>query len=289
MREKIHYVDIGARGDLGEPWKSLEKKNRLFVYGFEADPVEHDRLRINYPFRKYYPVALACKEGSVKLHITNEASQSSIYPPSSNQQFESQHWKTRQVKKELDIPCSTLDILLVNETVDAIKIDTQGGEYEILKGGVEIINFQRPILFLETWCHPVYSDAPLMHEILQLTYSLGYELWATEPAAAWRYRIDNENLNMQHTRQRLIGLNLMLVPRLELLKKLDTLRVRARVEILRLYGFLDSAFLLADHVNDDQLKYDLKKQIRLEGLFPSRLIRKTKRIVSREGRYPPIT
>jgi len=76
---KIFYVDVGARGDLTEPWSDNEQD--LFVYGFEADPVEHNRLNALYPNRHYYPVALSSKKGEISLNITEERSQSSIYPP----------------------------------------------------------------------------------------------------------------------------------------------------------------------------------------------------------------
>src|SRR5210317_1732264 len=119
--EKIHYVDVGARGNLTEPWSDHEQD--LVVYGFEADPIEHHRLDSLYFNRHYYPVALSSKRGEISLYITEEASQSSIYPPNDNSMFEEQHWHSRHTIKELVIPSATLDETLSGAYVDAIKID----------------------------------------------------------------------------------------------------------------------------------------------------------------------
>lgn len=166
IKNKIHYIDIGARGNLTEPWISHEEE--LSIYGFEADLNELLQLKKKYPERNYFKFGLFSKQGKRKLFLTKEPSQSSMYPPNKdNSQFERQHWETRLTISETEVECSTIDNVLKDiHTLDAIKIDTQGGEYDILKGGIKTLSSEKPILFLETWCHPVYTDAPLMHEIL---------------------------------------------------------------------------------------------------------------------------
>ena len=285
MKNKIHYIDIGARGNLTEPWISHEKE--LSVYGFEADLNECLRLQKEYPKREYFKCALSSKEGKRNLFLTKDHSQSSIYPPNkNNSQFERQHWETRQTILKTEVECSTIDNVLKGYSVDAIKIDTQGGEYDILKGGMNTLVSQKPILFLETWCHPVYSGAPLMHEILQLVYPICYELWAVEPAAAWHYKIDEGNQKVQGQHRRLIGLNMMLVQSLEELKKLEPERIRARIKVLRWYKFFDAAYLLAKHMGDKELELDIKKQMSQEESLLNRIIKKFKK---NHLCLPPIT
>ena len=53
----INYLDIGARGDISEPW-SLFAPASINVIGFEPDPTEHAHLLKAYPQRSYYPSAV---------------------------------------------------------------------------------------------------------------------------------------------------------------------------------------------------------------------------------------
>lgn len=146
MINKINYIDVGARGNLTDPW--FYHENELNVFGFEADPNECKRLQEKYPNRKYFNFALSSKKGMLNIYLTKNLAQSSIYPPNEkNIQFEKQHWDTRQTKSKIEVKCSTIDDSLVKNNVDAIKIDTQGSEYEILKGGVNTLIKQKPILF----------------------------------------------------------------------------------------------------------------------------------------------
>jgi FkbM family methyltransferase len=283
---QINYCDVGARGNLEEPWVSNESS--LQVYGFEADPQEMNRLQQCYPNRKYFPFALHSSEiGEKELFLTNDRSQSSIYPPSeSNKQFESIHWKNRQVEKVINVPISTLDIALADCNIDAVKIDTQGGEWDILNGASYLLSNQSPILFLETWCHEVYSGAPLMGEILTFLSRFGYEVWAVEPAAEWGYEIPLQN---KHSRQRLVGLNLMLVPSFDALRGLPDDRLRARIEILSWYGFLDVAFLFAKEINDIALMRKIEKKISRGNSLFFRAIDKVARLLNKARKFPAIT
>jgi len=158
LKNKIHYIDIGARNDLTEPWLSHE--NELNIFCFEADPTELLKLQTLYKNRKFFQSALYHKSGKINLNITINPSQSSIYKINDISEFEKQHWINRQIKDTIEVPCSTLDKTLMENFVDAIKIDTQGAEYDILKGGENILTSKYPILFLETWCFPVYRNAP---------------------------------------------------------------------------------------------------------------------------------
>ena len=101
--DKIHYFDVGARGDLGKPWR--DHYQDLKIFGFEADPLEHERLSASYPDRQYFPVGLYSCVGNIDLYLTRNPYQSSTYPPNlSNSQFEPRHWSTRQVEKNIG-PC----------------------------------------------------------------------------------------------------------------------------------------------------------------------------------------
>jgi hypothetical protein len=71
--------------------------------------------------------------------------------------------------------CKPLDSI-TDLQIDFLKIDTQGAEYEILKGAEKHLLSQMPLVTCETWTTEVYEKAPLMHEVIELMYDYGYEL-----------------------------------------------------------------------------------------------------------------
>ena len=128
-----------------------------------------------------------------------------------------------------------------------------------------------------------------MHDILKLLLPLGYELFDVETAAAWRYSCLKNEKKMTGSRQRLIGLNLILIPSLFNLKKLERDRILARIKILCWYKFYDLAFLLADHIKDKKLKIEIEKLARRRSSFLYRLISKIRKTLYNYQDFPRIT
>lgn len=65
-------------------------------------------------------------------------------------------------------------------SVDLIKIDVEGAELLVLRGGLEIIKTTRPILFMELlrkWSKP-FGYHP--NDVLRLLYDIGYKCWVLE-------------------------------------------------------------------------------------------------------------
>lgn len=69
---------------------------------------------------------------------------------------------------------STLDAE-VDGVYDFIKIDTQGAELDILKGGVKTVANAKYVL-LETSVLPLNKDAPLQGEVIAYMNSIGYKM-----------------------------------------------------------------------------------------------------------------
>jgi len=262
---EITLIDVGARGDLVEPWKSASPP--VHVIGFEADPVEHDRLSREYPSRTYHPFGLGnpAQQGQqAELHLTLERARSSLYPPSeTNVAFEPEHWSTRRVEAVAQIPISRLDDCLGDVWIDAIKIDTQGSEMAILEGAQVTLKRTLPFLFLETWVHEVYKGAPLMHEIVGLCHDLGYEVLAAAPAAAWRLDVgDISPVDLSHGRLRLIGLNLLMSPSVDAIAVVcSEEQLRPRVAIMEMFGFDDIALRLARLTNDERFLHGVVARV----------------------------
>ena len=92
---------------------------------------------------------------------------------------------------------------------------------------------------METWCENVYDNAPLDFEIRAFYQEIGFQLFATDIAAAWRYE---SNSHFPLSRQRIIGENLLYIPRLEMFEKLAKDQILSKIPILCFFGFYDYSY-----------------------------------------------
>ena len=243
----VNYLDVGARGDVSEPW-SLFEPGAIKVIGFEPDPVECDRLSKSYPGRKYYPNALWGDKATRLFYLCEWASTSSMYPPAeaSNRQYRPIHWTGRVPAKTLQVECVALDSILAPvDAPDFIKIDTQGAELEILRGAEKLLRHGAPLVLAETWCAEVYAGMPLTHDVMAYMYQLGYQVFDLNVAAAWQHK--NAVLPDVYCKAKTIGFDLLFV------KRLDNLHLQSESELLKfaglceLFGFRDYAMVALEN------------------------------------------
>ena len=237
----VRYLDVGARGDIGEPW-SLFREGALNVIGFEPDPEEACRLSAANPNRKYYPYALWGSKTVRPFYLCEWESTSSMYPPNeaSNIFYVPQHWQGRVSKRVLDVECVTPDsVLQPGDMPDFVKIDTQGAELEILSGSVSLLKHAAPFVLAETWCSEIYKGIPLTHDVMAFMYGLGYTVFDLNVAAAWHHRTNA--LAETHCKAKTIGFDLLFI------KKFDCHEFKSVEELLKyaglceLYAFRDYA------------------------------------------------
>lgn len=85
----------------------------------------------------------------------------------------------------LDVPLDTLDDFCRREgldRIDLLKLDTQGGEHDILLGARGLLGAGRiAIVLTEFFVVPHYEGAPLFDEIWRLLASAGYTLFDLQP------------------------------------------------------------------------------------------------------------
>lgn len=84
----------------------------------------------------------------------------------------SHHYKDENIIIDILTTC-TLDDIVNNEQYDFIKIDTQGAEIDILKGGLRTLKNAKLVL-LETSVIPYNENAPLQKEVVEFMYSNGF-------------------------------------------------------------------------------------------------------------------
>lgn len=114
------------------------------------------------------PVLLgACPQGSVAFYLSESAS--SVLPEP----------ERRQSVEVISIPMTTLDEVTAGSKFarpDFIKLDVQGYELEVLKGGEKILRSAQAVL-MEVNLLPILDGAPLFHEAVHFMGERGFRLY----------------------------------------------------------------------------------------------------------------
>lgn len=284
--KELNIFDIGSRGGFDYSWFWLLKNSEgIRIHSFEADSAGRSYLNpIEGVEVEIHPFALSDKcSDEATFFLTNNPFQSSFYEPNSaiDKYQESTYRKRLSYTKTSISNISTLDNLLAKpfSKADLIKIDTQGSEYSILKGGENFLIQHMPILALETWCTDVYKNIPLDFEIMSYARSLGYELFGVDTAAAWKHLSGRK---FKGSKQRLIGNNMLFVPCTDKLLNLSKDSIQSKLLILCYYGFYDYANFIAEKIDCEYsqemilktYKADLRKH-KLSRIF-SKVLARTK-------------
>lgn len=175
----VVVVDAGARWGVPTGWSWFGADAR--VLAFEPDPDEAARLADQYdpdPSVVVVPAALGRTDGTVPLHVTVDASGSSLYPP-----MVLHRWSGvlggGSLDHVVDVEVVALDSWLAGSgagPVDAIKLDAQGAELDILVGGERALADVRALV-AEVHLNAMYEGAPLFGEVDAYLRSQGFELW----------------------------------------------------------------------------------------------------------------
>lgn len=160
----------------------LEELAEAEVFAFEPDPQIHASLAERFadePRAHPVGVALGEREGVTAFHRGAATFTSSRFPrnASGRRYFRSDYVMVESTEVRLD----TLDAFCAREGVpriDLLKLDTQGGERDILLGARDLLRDGRvAVIVTEFFVAPHYEGAPLFDEIWSLLRRDGYELF----------------------------------------------------------------------------------------------------------------
>ena len=169
----FNMLEIGSL-DINQPEDPFYQLLDLFpgskLIGFEVN--EEDCRKMNNearPGAEFYPVALGEKNEIRKFYITEHQMCCSLYEPdeSLNSLYQNLHYMN--LKSITDIKTSNLNTFVKENNigiVDFIKIDIQGAELDVFKGGVETIKNVVAIVS-EVEFIAQYKDQPLFGDICQ--------------------------------------------------------------------------------------------------------------------------
>jgi len=255
---KITILDIGSRGESPGSWNYFTSHGvGISCNTFEADPIGSIVPSPNITY-KVHNYALWSKSSEyLDFYLTSEASQSSCFKPNADFScFEDQHHKTRLIFKKQAISnvLKLDDGWNFSDKVDLFTCDTQGSEYDISLGARNLLLSLAPVVALETWADEVYEGVPLDFDIRRFYNALGYKLFASEPAAAWRYKV---NCHLPMSRQRLIGENLLYFPSPTTLLCVNDDDLLPKLLVMCYYGFYDYAF----YVSSLRKRHDMAQYI----------------------------
>jgi len=239
------YVDAGARGGLDEAWQRIPEQ-ALRVLAFEPDPEECAALAAKaQPNLRFIPKGLWSGASRQTVHLAETRSTSSIHPPNFSyiEQFEDRHWRPRKTEQTCDVDCVALDKVLAETgwQADFLKLDTQGAEYEILRGAKDALSSTVFGALVETWTAEVHAGQHLAGEIMMLMAEHKFELLDLNIAAAWhRHGAAERGLT---GRRQIVGMDLLFFrhPKHWPEAAVSAARVIKAAAVLELYNYPDVA------------------------------------------------
>lgn len=176
---KLRILDIGAANfKIDDRWINLNHIIEPIL--FEPDPRSYKRLKESG--FEVYNSALGNEEGIKTLNLTQKPACSSFLEP--NMAYlsnfpDSERW---HIVDRIGVNSKKLDSFDLN--VDFIKIDTQGTELEILKGGVKtlrkVLGLELEVSFID-----IYKNQPLFGDVCSFLSEYGFEFY--DFAVEYRY------------------------------------------------------------------------------------------------------
>ena len=180
----LTLVDVGGLGGLGEEW--LPHLSSIRAVLFEPNPSEAALARAKLE---------SCRDGIVveralgnraekrTLHVTRSLGCTSLLDPNHKLLQPYTIAPAFRVTHEIEVECERYDTLMANGEVpqpDAIKIDVQGFEYQVLEGFGNALNECLGVK-VEAHFRPIYHGQKLLHDMVDLLARTGLSLRRIQP------------------------------------------------------------------------------------------------------------
>jgi len=184
----VFYCDVGARFGVARPWS--EARDSLHVIAFEPDAEEAGRLRTVGDRHTVIESALWDQSGTVSLNITRSPGSSSVLIPNHRFLSEFPDAERFSVEKTVAVKTTTLDAIDRGKVphLDFLKVDTQGAEERVLRGGIQRISREVVGLEVEVAFAPLYQGQSEFADIDRLLRAeCGFHLWDLR-FTRWKYK-----------------------------------------------------------------------------------------------------
>lgn len=180
LDEPVVVVDVGCRWGFADVWTGLG--DRCTIIGFDPDVSECEQLRQRYlgrPNVRVEPVGLGAETGLATLYRTKNPGGYSLYPPSEVAVSHHPGLESGALVDTTVVEVTTLDEWCAGndcDHVDIVKIDTQGSELDILRGGARTLDSVLA-LEVEVEFNELYEGVPLFSDIDRYLREQGFVLW----------------------------------------------------------------------------------------------------------------
>ena len=147
MKKKLlinsNCIDIGChKGEILEMILKYARKGKH--YAFEPIPYLFEELKHNFSHKaQIYPYALSDSKGKTTFQLVKNAP---AYSGLKRRKYDISNPKIEEIEVEM----ITLDeVIPIDEKIDFIKIDVEGGEFGVLKGAKNLLIKNKPLILFE--------------------------------------------------------------------------------------------------------------------------------------------
>jgi FkbM family methyltransferase len=180
LRPGMAILDVGAHQGLYSLLASKKVSPGGYVVAFEPSPRELRRLRSNLSLNqrrnvRVEPLALGSSEGTAELFVClgQETGCNSLRPPA-----------VHEPVRKVHVRVTSLDHYLQRtgiSKVDFMKLDVEGAEREVLKGGNKLLSDFRPVILCELADVRTEPWGYRSVEIYEFLAALGYRWFSITP------------------------------------------------------------------------------------------------------------
>jgi len=188
--------DVGA-SEGSVTLKYLELYPSAIIHAFEPQPESFQQLnnRFSNSGNIYcHNMALAEKSELKKFYKTNEEASSSLLPSVQSGSFVDRH---TIIAETYEVRSATLDDYCLDkgiEYIDILKMDVQGAELQVLKGGEKLLKENRiNLIYAEVWFTEAYAGQPFYEDIALFLRNFGYRSFGLYNMH-WDTKLNGKNL-----------------------------------------------------------------------------------------------
>jgi FkbM family methyltransferase len=176
--KKIISLDIGAQGGFNSDKFFPDKYNKFFN-PILVEPLREEADKLKSNNKHVIDKGIWSEKVKKKIYVLgNRLGSSSMYAPDPSffnvHKIKKKNYSDYNVTKVLEVECDNISNSLNElkiENLDYLKIDTQGSEFEILKG---IGNYRPLLIKIEVHLYSMYKSAPGWDKLISYLYDLGY-------------------------------------------------------------------------------------------------------------------
>ena len=205
------FLDVGAH--IGSVIDGVQRNsNPAAIIAVEAIPEKARNLRSKFPAITVHSCAVGEEDGDVSFFIDDQQSgYSSLFSEGKSSNL-----------RQLTVPLRMLDTLIPTNSVNVMKIDVEGAELGVLRGGQKLIARAQPLIMFESG--PAEEGGYTKQGLWHWFEDAGYEILVPNRLAHLGYGLNSEGFAESHLYPRRTT-NYFAVPR----TRREEIRSHARV------------------------------------------------------------